>query len=131
MKDLIRMNQLAGVITENQARKISEVLNEVEENSILLGYMLLWKGIPSKINPRSEFDKVDDKVTYTIVYKNKLVKSDLSWILFKSQEEIQNLINSLKGETVASHDWRNYEQFNIEDNLDPNSFKIVPVTVNW
>lgn len=131
MKDLIRMNQLAGVITEGQARKISEVLNEVEENSILLGYMLLWKGIPSKINPRSEFDKVDDKVTYTIVYKNKLVKSDLSWILFKSQEEIQNLINSLKGETVASHDWRNYEQFNIEDNLDPNSFKIVPVTVNW
>lgn len=131
MKDLIRMNQLAGVITEGQARKISEVLNEVEENSILLGYMLLWKGIPSKINPRSEFDKVDDKVTYTIVYKNKLVKSDLSWILFKSQEEIQNLINSLKGEIVASHDWRNYEQFNIEDNLDPNSFKIVPVTVNW
>jgi hypothetical protein len=131
MKDLIRMNQLAGVITEGQARKISEVLNEVEENSILLGYMLLWKGIPSKIILRSEFDKIDDKVTYTIVYKNKLVKSDLSWILFKSQEEIQNLINSLKGETVASHDWRNYKQFNIEDNLDSNSFKIVPVTVNW
>lgn len=106
-------------------------LNEAEENSILLGYMLLWKGIPSKIEPRSEFDEVDEEVTYTIVYKNKLAKSDLSWILFKSKEEIQNLINSLKGETVASHDWRNYRQFTIEDNLDPNSFKIVPVTVNW
>ena len=106
-------------------------LNEAEENSISLGYMLLWKDIPSKITPRSKFDEVDEEVTYTIAYKNKLVKSDLSWILFKSKEEIQNLINSLKGETVASHDWRNHRQFTVEDNLDPNSFKIVPVTINW
>ena len=35
-------------------------LNEAEENSILLGYMLLWKGIPSKITPRSQFDEVDE-----------------------------------------------------------------------
>lgn len=30
MKDIIRMNQLAGVITENQARKMMKVLNEEE-----------------------------------------------------------------------------------------------------
>jgi hypothetical protein len=28
MKDLIRMNQLAGTITEGQARKMMEILNE-------------------------------------------------------------------------------------------------------
>ena len=28
MKDLIRMNQLAGIITEGQARKMMEILNE-------------------------------------------------------------------------------------------------------
>ena len=28
MKDIIRMNQLAGIITEGQARKMLEVLNE-------------------------------------------------------------------------------------------------------
>ena len=30
MKDIIRMNQLAGIITEGQARKMLEVLNEEE-----------------------------------------------------------------------------------------------------
>jgi len=31
MKDLIRMNQLAGLITENQAQKMMAVLNEAED----------------------------------------------------------------------------------------------------
>lgn len=31
MKDIIRMNQLAGIITEGQARKMMEILNEVNQ----------------------------------------------------------------------------------------------------
>jgi hypothetical protein len=31
MKDLIRMNQLAGIITEGQAKKIMAILNEAED----------------------------------------------------------------------------------------------------
>ena len=31
MKDLIRMNQLAGIITEGQAKKMIEILNEAED----------------------------------------------------------------------------------------------------
>jgi len=31
MKDIIRMNQLAGIITEGQARKMMQILNENEE----------------------------------------------------------------------------------------------------
>ena len=31
MKDIIRMNQLAGLITEGQARKMMEILNEAED----------------------------------------------------------------------------------------------------
>ena len=34
MKDIIRMNQLAGIITEGQAKKMMEILNE-EDGSIL------------------------------------------------------------------------------------------------
>jgi hypothetical protein len=34
MKDLIRMNQLAGVITEGQARKMIQILNEDETTMI-------------------------------------------------------------------------------------------------
>ena len=30
MKDIIRMNQLAGIITEGQARKMMQILNENE-----------------------------------------------------------------------------------------------------
>ena len=32
MKDIIRMNQLAGLITEGQARKMMEVLNEADSD---------------------------------------------------------------------------------------------------
>lgn len=32
MKDIIRMNQLAGLITESQAKKMMQILNEEEEN---------------------------------------------------------------------------------------------------
>jgi hypothetical protein len=35
MKDIIRMNQLAGIITEGQARKMMEVLDEEESNEVL------------------------------------------------------------------------------------------------
>ena len=31
MKDLIRMNQLAGIITEGQAKKMMAILNEAED----------------------------------------------------------------------------------------------------
>jgi len=34
MKDIIRMSQLAGIITEGQAKKMMEVLNE-EDGSVL------------------------------------------------------------------------------------------------
>lgn len=35
MKDIIRMNQLAGIITEGQARKMMEILNENEGTDII------------------------------------------------------------------------------------------------
>jgi len=35
MKDIIRMNQLAGLITEGQAKKMMKVLNENEEDTLV------------------------------------------------------------------------------------------------
>jgi hypothetical protein len=35
MKDIIRMNQLAGIITEGQARKMMEILNENPQSPML------------------------------------------------------------------------------------------------
>ena len=34
MKDIIRMNQLAGIITEGQAKKMMEILNENDVSDI-------------------------------------------------------------------------------------------------
>ena len=42
MKDIIRMNQLAGIITEGQARKMLEVLNEGNVN---LGALNILPGV--------------------------------------------------------------------------------------
>jgi hypothetical protein len=53
MKDLIRMNQLAGVITEGQAKKMMEVLNEGE-------YSDWW----TKANNELGLDFEDDIYSY-------------------------------------------------------------------
>ena len=37
MKDIIRMNQLAGIITEDQAKKMIATLNESNNKPIMLG----------------------------------------------------------------------------------------------
>ena len=34
MKDIIRMNQLAGLITENQAKKMMVILNETTTDNV-------------------------------------------------------------------------------------------------
>ena len=39
MKDIIRMNQLAGLITEGQARKMMRVLNENEEENDIISFL--------------------------------------------------------------------------------------------
>jgi len=38
MKELIRMNQLAGIITESQAKKMMEILDEKETTNELFGF---------------------------------------------------------------------------------------------
>ena len=38
MKDIIRMNQLAGIITEGQAKKMMEILDEKETTNELFGF---------------------------------------------------------------------------------------------
>jgi hypothetical protein len=44
MKDLIRMNQLAGTITEGQARKMMEILNEVDVDNKNLSLDAIARG---------------------------------------------------------------------------------------
>jgi hypothetical protein len=46
MKDIIRMNQLAGIITEGQARKMMEVLDEEDNKS---NYYSFWNKNYSQI----------------------------------------------------------------------------------
>jgi hypothetical protein len=44
MKDIIRMNQLAGIITEGQARKMMEVLSEASNFKFQIGDNLVTYG---------------------------------------------------------------------------------------
>ena len=60
MKDLIRMNQLAGIITEGQARKMMQVLNENEEGTDILSFLKANKQeLLSKIAKEFRFDEDD------------------------------------------------------------------------
>jgi hypothetical protein len=70
MKDLIRMNQLAGIITEGQAKKMMEILDEKETTNELFGFGSKIE-IPSREN-KSKLVKVGtgDLVIYNPEYDN-------------------------------------------------------------
>ena len=70
MKDLIRMNQLAGIITEDQAKKMMEILDEKETTNELFGFGSKIE-IPSREN-KSKLVKVGtgDLVIYNPEYDN-------------------------------------------------------------
>ena len=74
MKDIIRMNQLAGIITEGQAKKMMEVLNEEDsyESEVL--------SILKKMASEKQLDNINDKY--------------LAW--FKNSEDFKNMISTNK-----------------------------------
>lgn len=59
MKDIIRMNQLAGIITEGQAKKMIQVLNEDEGTDILSFLKANKQELLSKIAKKFGFDEDD------------------------------------------------------------------------
>jgi hypothetical protein len=76
MKDIIRMNQLAGVITESQAKKMMEILDEKETTNELFG-------LGSKIQVTDKTDKnklvkvgTGDLVVYNPQYDNSGYATD-------------------------------------------------------
>jgi len=74
MKDLIRMNQLAGIITESQARKMMQILNENEDNALSPKMQKQFNMIVSAIkNAKSEKD-IDRIHTNLMLLPKKLTK---------------------------------------------------------
>lgn len=74
MKDIIRMNQLAGIITEGQARKMMQILNEGTESK--------------KISFQKE---LDDEVENVIdLFNNDLKKGQI-----KGTEDIDGYVNKM------------------------------------
>ena len=59
MKDIIRMNQLAGIITEGQAKKMMDILNEDLEKNLI---QKISKTLKSN-NPDVDIKKIIDVVT--------------------------------------------------------------------
>ena len=74
MKDIIRMQQLAGIITEGQAKKMMAVLNEEDsyESEVL--------SILKKMASEKQLDNINDKY--------------LAW--FKNSEDFKNMISTNK-----------------------------------
>lgn len=57
MKDIIRMNQLAGLITENQAKKMMEILNEEEVKEITSNTSKLFNKFWGNFESAKEINK--------------------------------------------------------------------------
>ena len=64
MKDIIRMNQLAGVITESQAKKMMQILNE-EESVNEMATLIKKKSSPESNKPLQVGDIITWKQAYS------------------------------------------------------------------
>jgi hypothetical protein len=74
MKDIIRMNQLAGIITEGQARKMMAILNENEENEENEEYNDIIKKLKSKYSPEG-IEIKNNKIYFRTYNKNGNIKN--------------------------------------------------------
>jgi hypothetical protein len=92
MKDIIRMNQLAGLITENQAQKMMEILDEKETTNELFG-------LGAKIEVRDKTDKnkmvkvgTGDLVAFNPQYDNTGYANDNEGVYTITQIKGDNII---------------------------------------
>jgi hypothetical protein len=112
-------------------------LNE-EQNSLILGYMPTYNGIPFSFYPRPEdFEKYDDMDNMILLRSNVKKKNMIGQynvLVYQGEDFLQNKINGLKDKKVKMLP---QGKINTADNREPvdtsdlSSFKVVPVTVNW
>jgi hypothetical protein len=117
MKDIIRMNQLAGIITEGQARKMMQILNE--EN----GTKSLEDFVEEYITDINEFMNDDwfidnGKVMFTIPYTENYSSEDPAM----PSEDVTGLKNILqqKGIKILK-----------KDVMNDGGYKYTIITVNY
>jgi hypothetical protein len=73
MKDIIRMNQLAGILTEGQARKMMQILNENELQNIPENH-------PLKKDIENIFDTTLESYSFKLDEKNNLAGINIDYI---------------------------------------------------
>ena len=107
MKDLIRINQLAGIITEGQAKKMMEILDEKETTTELFG-------LGSKIQVRDKADKTKlvkvgtgDLVAYNPQYDNSGYANDNEGVYTITQIQGDKIILKKADNQYQSPEGRN------------------------
>ncbi len=107
MKDLIRINQLAGIITEGQAKKMMEILDEKETTTELFG-------LGSKIQVRDKADKTKlvkvgtgDLVVYNPQYDNSGYATDNEGVYTITQIQGDKIILKKADNQYQSPEGRN------------------------
>jgi len=132
----MKKSELKQLIKE----EIESIIKEETQTGIMLGYLILWNGIPSHINYANFYEseiewggKNPDDFDFVITYKEKMVKGDMIWFLYKSENEAQKLVNDINNSRVLSKDWRwrDYKKFEVEENVNSNQFQVVPVSISW
>jgi hypothetical protein len=89
MKNIIRMNQLAGLITEDQARKMMEILNQAEHKSV---FDFVKQNLDSIMDEISKDDPPSDnnyfKELAKMVKSNpKFMSGDENLVQFKDYDD--------------------------------------------
>jgi hypothetical protein len=94
MKDIIRLNQLAGTITEGQAKKMLKILNENKNSSDLIVHYYKQPDDYNEKGLADDFHKVKGKkVKYIVGYTEDDDIDDIGYIYSKSGLDIETDYN--------------------------------------
>jgi len=106
MKEIIRMNQLAGLITEGQAKKMMAVLNETDKGVLF-----------EQKDPEKDKEEIIKKINNLIKKKNYDRDDAIEIVLFdggyfvNDGKEFKKFLNSINSEILTDY-WKSEVGFN-------------------
>ena len=106
MKDIIRMNQLAGIITEGQARKMMTILNE-DENMDLMSFIKNNKSeIIKQLNQQEAKNRKAKTIDFEVSYEDKnKVYAERDYLPIGEEDETMTSLDEISfSETAGKHE---------------------------
>ena len=96
MKDIIRMNQLAGIITESQAKKMMAVLNEITVGEFPQHLVNSLNDMVKSGELAKALNVMDDELTPTFKLYKKLIAAGNNMLISDDEDLIRRQADKME-----------------------------------